>query len=281
MRRIIIAVGLVIACGLVAFAQRTELRAATQGSNEASASARNAGSMINIQSDTRLAAELQNTIDVRKAKPGDQVAFKTTEPIKSNGRTLVSKGARLIGHVTEVEQKTRDNAESHIGLVFDRLENGSLAVPISATITSITQARGRARTSNADADARSMSSASSNSRVQRTSASGGAGGGGLVGGVSNTVGGVVNNTASTVGSVVDGTTSVVGSTVSSTGSVAGETRNGLSSSLGGLRITQSSSTSAAGSSTLSLTGGNLRLEKGTTFNVVISQSASTSASKEQ
>jgi hypothetical protein len=89
-----------------------------------------------------------------------------------------------------------------------------------------------------------------------------------LGGVGNTVGGAVNTTTSTVGNVAGTTTSAVGSTVGATTSTAGN----LTGSLRGLNITQSSSASGQGESTLSLTGGNLRLESGTTFNLAVSNS---------
>ncbi len=92
---------------------------------------------IAIQSGTRLAAELQNTVDVRKAKVGDEVVLRTVQAIKAEGRTVVNKGARLMGRVTNVEQKTKANDASRLGLVFDRLETGALEFPISVTITSI------------------------------------------------------------------------------------------------------------------------------------------------
>jgi hypothetical protein len=51
------------------------------------------------------------------------------------------------------------------------------------------------------------------------------------------------------------------------------TTGNLGGALRGLQITQSSNASAASGSTLSLTGGNLRLESGTTFNLSISSAA--------
>jgi hypothetical protein len=282
MSRTILTVALSLTCSLMAFAQRTEKQASGQGSNETSVSASKAGKTIHIQSGTRLAAELQNTIDARKVKPGDRVVFKTTDSIKSNGQTIVKRGVRLIGHVTEVEQQTKGNQQSSIGLVFDRLQNGSLEIPISATISSITPGRARARANGedlfgSDADARSTISARSSTSAQRTSASSGESGG-LLGG---TVGGVIGSTTSTAGSVVDGTTATVGSTASSTTGVASAATTGLTGSLGRIQISESSSTSSEGSSTLSLQGGNLRLEKGTTFNLVVNQSVKASNSKDQ
>jgi hypothetical protein len=73
----------------------------------------------------------------------------------------------------------------------------------------------------------------------------------------------------------------VGSTVDSTTRTVGGTANGVGSSLAGIQISQSSSTSVEGSSVLSLQGGNLRLEKGTNFNLVLTQSTNAGTSKDQ
>ena len=131
MKRYILTIALVILTAGAISAQQTSTGATTSATSATSAATD--GKAINLQSGTQLAAQLQNTLDVRKAKVGDQVVLKTTEAIKSNGRTVVNKGARLIGHVTEVSQKSSANNASSIGLVFDRLESGSLETPISAT----------------------------------------------------------------------------------------------------------------------------------------------------
>lgn len=275
MKKTILAISLSLACALVAYAQKTETSATGEASNQTAASINQASKSINLESGTSLAAELQNTIDVRQARVGDQVVLKTTQAIKSNGRTIVGKGARLIGRVTEVVQKNKDSNESRIGILFDRLERGSLALPISATITSITRARVGARTSNDDlfaSDASAGSSARSSSSGRSSSGNSGA-----LGSVSS----VVTSTTSTVGEVVGGTTSAVDSTVNSTTNVVGNSATGVSGSLRGIRISESSSTSVEGSSVLSLQGGNLRLEKGTNLNLVVTQSAGAGITKDQ
>jgi hypothetical protein len=253
MNKTILALGLLLACVVVGYAQQ-ETR------------------IINLESGTRVTGELQSTIDVRRAKVGDEVVLKTTRAIKSEGRTVVGKGAKLFGRITDVAQRTKDNNASRIGILFDRLEHGSLAMPISASISSITSARTNARTSNEDV----FGAGGSSSARSNTSASS-SGSGGLVGGV----GGVVNSTTNTVGNVVGGTTSAVGSTVNSTTNALGSTATSAGSSLGRIQISESSSTSVQGGSTLSLQGGNLRLEKGANFNLVLTQSASAGAGREQ
>ena len=266
MKRTILAASLSLVCGFAVSAQTAKTQARGEASNQTSSAVNAGNKSVNLESGTKLTGELQSTLDARKAKVGDQVVLKTTQAIKSQGRTIVSKGSRLIGHVTEVSQRTKSNGESRVGLLFDRLEGGSLSMPIAATITSVVNARANARANDDDlyADANSSSSSRASAGSPRSS-SGNSGG---------LVGGVVNSTTATVGSVVGGTTAAVGSTVDTTTSVVGNTAKGVTRSLGGIQISQSSSTSVEGSSVLSLQGGNLRLDKGTTFNLVLTQSAS-------
>lgn len=271
MKRTILAASLSLVCYVAVNAQTANTQARGEASNQTSSAVNAGDKSINLDSGTRLAGELQSTIDARKAKVGDQVVLKTTQAIKAQGRTVVSKGSRLIGHITEVSQKTKSNGESRVGLLFDRLEGGSLNMPIAATITSIVNARASARSNEDDLFA-SNASSSSSSRAS-TGGSSSSSSGGLVGGV-------VNSSTSTVGNVVGSTTAAVGSTVDSTTSAVGNTTTGVTRSLGGIQISQSSNTSIEGSSVLSLQGGNLRLDKGTTFNLMLTQSASAGTSKQ-
>jgi phenylpyruvate tautomerase PptA (4-oxalocrotonate tautomerase family) len=216
---------------------------------EHSTSVSSQGRQLDIASGTRLTAELQGTLDTSRARVGDRVVLKTTEAIKANGETVVKKGARLVGRVSDVQRRAKGAAGSSVTVVFDRLENGPLSAPVSLTVDSVTQAAARGRAGNDDfgADASAGSRASA-----RTS--GGASSGGLLGGVTDTVG-------SAVGGVAGATSDTVGGTV-----------RGVGNTLGQVRVTQSTGATAEGGSTLSLSGGNLRLDKGTTFRLTFSQS---------
>jgi hypothetical protein len=263
MKRLFLVLCFSTACTLIASAQTARTRVAGDLDSQASASAKQAGQSVTLDSGTHLSGELQNSIDARKVKVGDQVVLKTTQAIKSHGRTVVSKGSRLVGRITEVAQVTKGNAESRIGILFDRLEQGSLQMPIAATISSITGAS--VATNNEDMFAGESSATGST----RSSASTRSSGGGLLGGV----GGVVNSTTSTAGGALGSATTAVGSTVNSTSGAVGSTASGVGRSLGGIRISESSNTSMGGSSVLSLQGQNLRLEKGTNFQIMLTQSA--------
>lgn len=256
MRRFFLAASLIVVGALTAFAQTSgSAGAQTQSSTRAQAGQQG----VMLESGTQLAAQLQSTLDARRLNVGDQVVLRTTEAIKVNGRTVVNRGARLIGRVTEVQQRTRENAESSITLVFDQLQSGSLTAPISATITSVTQARARARTSDDSLSADTSARTTTSGRAQTSG-----GGGGLLGGVGNTVGstvgGVVGTTTRTTGDVVGGATDTVGGTV-----------EGVGQTVGSIRVTQASETSAEGGATLSLRGDNLRLERGATFRLRLNE----------
>ena len=259
MNRTLLTFVLMIFCGSAISAQTSQTRAS--GSARSATAVSQSGKAANIQSGTQLAAQLENTLDVRKARVGDRVVLKTTEATRANGQTVVGKGARLIGHVTEVEQRTRANGQSRVGLVFDRLEKGSLDIPISATISSISQTRARAG-NNDDLFGSDISTSSRSGASASRQSSGSSANGGLLGGV-------VNTTTTTVGSVAGNTTAAVGSTVG----VVGNTTGDLTRSAGGIHITQSSNASADGGALLTLPGGNLRLEQGTSFHLVLSQAA--------
>lgn len=274
MKKLFLAISLVGALFGSAWSQQTNTRGSSTANNDTSV--RKQGRQVELQSGTQVAAQLENTLDVRHAKPGDRVVLKTTQAVKQDGHVVVPKGAQLIGHVTEVQQQTKANAESSIGVVLDRLRTGSIETPITASILSITQARSQGQTSNGDlfgSDTMAQSSASSRSSMSAPS-SGQRGGGGLLGGVGNTAGGVVNTTTSTVGNVAGSATNTVGGTVGTTTNVAGSTTGNLTGSLKGLQVTQSAGASAQGGSTLSMPGRNLRLDSGTTFNLAVSSSTS-------
>src|SRR3982074_2595331 len=132
----------------VALAQTAETRGRTSASNTTSASKQ--GRQVNLQSGTQLAAQLENTLDARHAKTGDRVVMKTTQAVKQDGQVVVPKGSRLIGHVTDVPQRTKSDNQSVISIPFDLLQKGAMDVPITAAIVSITQAQARTQSSASD-----------------------------------------------------------------------------------------------------------------------------------
>ena len=224
---------------------------------EASASGQSAPSLI-FDGSTTVEGQLQNTLDVKKAKVGDPVVLKTTKAIKEQGRTIVPKGSKLLGRVTDVQQKTKSDNASRLGLLFDRLEGGGLSSEITASIVSITNVAAARPMGSNDSDL--FGSASTASRSSGTASSrggllgGGVPAGGLLGSVGNTVGSTLNAGTAAVGSVTNTASNTIGA---ATGTVI--------NTVNGIQISQSASGSAQTGATLEAPGRNIKLEKGTSF----------------
>lgn len=248
MKRVIFASSLVLLLSIFSFAQET-------GSSSAASNGR-----LQLDSGSSIHAELQNDLDVKRSKVGDQVVLKTTKAIKRGRETVIPKGTNLIGRITEVQQKTKDNASSRIGMVFDRIEGKNLSAPISASIVSITNAQAAAGAGDT-LDTGLSGGTSSSGSVARGGGSGS--GGGLLGGVTGAVGGVAGTATQTVGGLTNTAVQTTGQTVSSTTGTLGRT-------LGGIQISQSVSGSAQSSTTLSSPNRNIKLEKGVMFQLQFS-----------
>ena len=215
----------------------------------------------------RIECQLQDSVDVsvdvKKARVGDEVILKTTKSIKQNRQTVVPGGSKLIGRVTEVQQMTKSNGMSKIGMVFDRLENKDMSAALSASITSITNIASSTRVDIASSDLFGSSSMST-----QTSGGTSSGGGGLLGGVGSTVGGVTG----TAGGLVDTTTQTVGGLTNTAGEKVGNSVGTLGRTVNGIQISNSVGGSAQSGTTLSAADTNIRLDKGVTFQLVTNSS---------
>lgn len=238
--------------------------------SEVAGAVKKKGGSIDLRSGATVTGQLQGSLNAEKARVGDEVVLKTTRAVKQNGRTIIEKGSRLVGRVTEIKQKSRDRAGSEIGVVFDSLKQGDTLTPITATILSVTKVASAASVdSTAGGD---LSVGSSRSTTSSTSQSGG-----LLGGATSSVNGVVNTTTSTVGSVTNSAANATEGFLNTTGQAAGSTTGALGSNIRGLQISTSSDASANGTTTLSMNSGNLKLDSGTTFTLNIASAASAPA----
>jgi hypothetical protein len=272
MKKVIFTSALVLTACTFCLAQKAKTPPADEQVANESASKRNtdkgksksaaANGNAQLAGTANVQAQLQKTLNVNTAQIGDTVILKTTQAVKQNGQVIVQKGATLIGRVTEVQRRAAGDVTSKIGLVFDQLQNGDLATPITASITSITNVQSAANVGDS-----MMSDVTGSSRTSGSASSGSSGGllgggGGVLGGVGSTVGGVVNTATSTVGGVAGTATQAVGNTTGNVGRT-----------LSGIQISNTASGSANGSSTISSGDKNLRLEKGVTFNLALTSLA--------
>lgn len=71
-------------------------------------------------SGTDLIAELSKSVSTKKAKLGDPVKATITQDVLSHGKIVIRRGSKLVGHVTEVKTRSKEDQESRLGLVFDK-----------------------------------------------------------------------------------------------------------------------------------------------------------------
>jgi len=245
-----------------------------------SASAQNNGTSATIADGTEINATLNAPVDAKKAKPGDQVMAHTTEAVKAQGKTVVPRGAKLVGHVTKASARGRGDAESVLGIVFDKaiLKNGE-EIALNGSIQALASAETAASAAGADLDSTADVGAAGSGRVM----SGGRGtvastAGGAIGTVANTAG----SATSTAGGAVDRTTrAATGVGGAAGGAVGGVTANGQFASnsrgvfgLNGLNLNATGSNSTEGS-VITSGGKNVHLDSGTRMLIVAGAGAQT------
>ncbi|HEY5027858.1 MAG TPA: hypothetical protein VIK39_05570, partial [Candidatus Angelobacter sp.] len=221
-----------------------------------------------LTSGTTLQAELTKSIDAKKAKPGDEVTAKLTQDVVADHQVVMHKGAKLVGHVTEAQARSKDNAESKLGVVFDKavLKGGqeiafsgviqALAPPVQGTLSATGDEGGNLGAG--------MGSGSS--------MGGGRSGGGLspmggaAGSANSTLGSATNAAGNTAGSFTNSATGAVnGSANQAAGAAANGTFNSATRGVVGMQGI-ALNTAAAGSaqgSVISSASRNVKLDSGT------------------
>jgi hypothetical protein len=126
-------------------AGKTQAQASGNASAAGSASAQNGQANGSLASGTAFNAALSSPVDSKKCKPGDAVTAHNTEPVKSEGKTVIPKGSKLVGHVTQASARAKGESESSLGIVFDKaiLKNGQ-EMPLNAGIQAIASAQSAA-----------------------------------------------------------------------------------------------------------------------------------------
>src|SRR5207237_10200538 len=59
-------------------------------------------------------------LESKKTKAGDEGSARVKQDVKADGKVVVHKGSRLVGHVTEAKARTKEDTESKLGIVFDK-----------------------------------------------------------------------------------------------------------------------------------------------------------------
>ena len=84
---------------------------------------------------TPVLAELSKTVKAKKAKAGDPVKAEVVQDVISHGKIVIRRGSKLLGHVTEARVRGKEDAESRLGIVFDKaMLKGGGEMPLNAGI---------------------------------------------------------------------------------------------------------------------------------------------------
>jgi hypothetical protein len=300
----ILAAAALVASGSVALAQATGQAGAqasgganvqangtsTQASGSASAgtSAKQSEQSGSLAAGTAMSAQLNESVDSKKAKQGDPVTARTTEAVKSDGKVVIPKGTKLVGHVTRASARAKGDADSALAVQFNRavLKDGH-EMPLQVTIQALAAAQSVAAVSGEDLQP--MSGAQG-----RASGSGTAGGRGVAGGATSTVGSAASGAASTVPRATQDASGAVNSTVGGAANTTGRAGAGLGTGLNAAGELTSTSRGVFGLDGVSLNGNaanstegsvitsagkNLHLDSGTRMLLVTQAATSASAQR--
>src|SRR5438445_1902426 len=239
-------------------AGNTQAQAGASSSTSAAATAQHGQANAGLANGTAFNAALSSPVDSKKCKPGDAVNARTTEAIKSEGRTVIPKGSKVVGHVTQASARAKGESESALGIVFDKaILKNSQEIPLSVGIQAIAAAQNNASAAGSDMDM--MGSMGASAAGSGRGALGGvtSAAGGAAGAVTNTAanagaaaGGAVNSAANAGGSIAGASKGAVGG-LNAAGQLTSNSQgvfglNGLNLSAAAANATQSSVITSAG-----------------------------------
>jgi hypothetical protein len=126
----------IFAVGTAAAQSEKDMTPPAQGSTAATSQGPAAnGSLAN---GSAIDAALTKSLDSKKAKKGDPVSARITEDAKGGNGTVIPKGAKLEGHLTQVSSRDKGDSYSTLGIVFDKavLKNGE-EIPLNVQVQAI------------------------------------------------------------------------------------------------------------------------------------------------
>ena len=128
----------VIAAGAAAQSTPAPSSATEQGTASPQDSTAQAQSSSQFPAGTVIPAELSKSVDAKKAKVGDKIEAKTPVDLLSQGKIVIPKNTKIIGHVTEAKAHSKESPDSMVGIAFDRIAmKDGRDVPIQAAVQAI------------------------------------------------------------------------------------------------------------------------------------------------
>jgi hypothetical protein len=105
-----------------------------QSSPQSPATATQPANHMKIAPGSVIPVQLSKTVDAKKAKSGDEVVATVTQDMKTTtGDVLVPKDTKVIGHVTEAQQRNKEQKQSELGIAFDHavVKGDQMQLPMS------------------------------------------------------------------------------------------------------------------------------------------------------
>ena len=87
---------------------------------------------------TAIRAELNKSVDAKKAKPGDPLVARVTADVKSGDTVLIPRGSKVLGQVTQAQPYEKGGTQSTLGIAFTKVvSKEGTEMPLTASIQAI------------------------------------------------------------------------------------------------------------------------------------------------
>src|SRR5262252_7220154 len=174
--------------GSMVVTQPVYSQGAQGGATQSSAAMKGQAAQSSLAAGTAVNAELDKSLDSKKAKVGDAVTARTTVAVKEDSKVVLPKGSKLFGHLTRASARGKGDNDSTLGVQFDRAElKGGQEMAVQLTLQAIAAPPGVAAIGGDDLQGMGSSGASgSMGGASRTGAGTPAPVGGAVSGAAST-----------------------------------------------------------------------------------------------
>ena len=95
----------------------------------------NKGKIV-LKAGTEFAIEMQNTVDTKKSKIGEDVSFRMVEEVKGENASF-ERGTPVEGRLVNVQKFSADNGASKISLFFDFIKDDGKYLMMNAKVISV------------------------------------------------------------------------------------------------------------------------------------------------
>ncbi len=139
MKRVCLSIVVVWLLASFVFAQGTQQAPAPSPSNaQASASGTSEGNDVKLS----FPAVLERGLDSKKLKEGDPVVCETTGTLRGRNGFLIPSGSKVIGHVTQAQARGKGDANSTLGMTFDKIQTKGKEIAMTGTLQAIAPSLG-------------------------------------------------------------------------------------------------------------------------------------------